>query len=248
MENRGQPVPGRQRNDLNSSGEEQRVREHRHCIGTFPRHRCEGALELVPSANRNGLQADAQLSCGALGRLPPGLAPGGSGFHNSATREILGAASFRSSSLLPCTSGVGSLVNPVMFPPGRARLAMKPEPTGSLDVVITTGVFAVACWTAATTGFPPVTMTSRSRRASSAASSGSRSCLSPGKAPLEDDIAPLHIAELAQPLFERPGQWLLLIGRRGLDVADADRLATHLRVGGEWCCESALEASRNVRR
>jgi hypothetical protein len=41
-----------------------------------------------------------------------------------------------------------------MFPAGRARLAMKPDPTGSLDVAMTTGIVDVACLTAAITGFP----------------------------------------------------------------------------------------------
>jgi hypothetical protein len=34
---------------------------------------------------------------------------------------------------------------------------MKPEPTGSLDVAMTTGIVAVACLTAATTIFRPST-------------------------------------------------------------------------------------------
>jgi hypothetical protein len=47
-----------------------------------------------------------------------------------------------------------------MFPPGRARLAMNPEPTGSLETPITTGIVAVACLIAAITGFDPDTMIS----------------------------------------------------------------------------------------
>ena len=50
----------------------------------------------------------------------------------TATRESLGTISLRSSSRFPLNSG-RRVANPVMFPPGRARLATKPLPTGSLS-------------------------------------------------------------------------------------------------------------------
>ena len=57
----------------------------------------------------------------------------------TATRESLGTISFRSSSRLPLNSGA-NVVNPVIFPPGRARLATNPSPTGSLSCAITIGI------------------------------------------------------------------------------------------------------------
>ena len=56
--------------------------------------------------------------------------PGSVEVPKTATRESLGTISFKSSSCFPLSSGA-SVDNPVMFPPGRARLATNPFPTGS---------------------------------------------------------------------------------------------------------------------
>ena len=55
-------------------------------------------------------------------------------------RLTCGAASFRTASHLPPIEG-SKLVNPVTLPPGRARLATKPPPTGSPTATNTTGTF-----------------------------------------------------------------------------------------------------------
>ena len=62
-------------------------------------------------------------------------------FRRSATRATFGAASFSNSNRFPLSSGP-SIVNPVMFPPGRARLATSPLATGSLMSTKTTGTVA----------------------------------------------------------------------------------------------------------
>ena len=62
-----------------------------------------------------------------------------------------------------------------MFPPGRARLATNPLPTGSLSCVMTMGIVAVASLAARVGTEPGVTMMSTLRRTSSAASAGRRS-------------------------------------------------------------------------
>jgi hypothetical protein len=54
----------------------------------------------------------------------------------------------RSSSLLALSSGE-RLLRPVTFPPGRAKLATKPVPTGSVLLAITIGIVSVCCLTAA---------------------------------------------------------------------------------------------------
>jgi hypothetical protein len=41
-----------------------------------------------------------------------------------------------------------------MFPPGRARLATNPEPTGSLLMGMTTGIVLLTCLVAWTAGVP----------------------------------------------------------------------------------------------
>jgi hypothetical protein len=63
----------------------------------------------------------------------------------------------------------------VTLPPGRARLAIKPAPTGSTDVAITMGMVVVVFFAANDVGPPWVTIRSTFRRTRSAASSGSRS-------------------------------------------------------------------------
>ena len=99
------------------------------------------------------------------------LAPGG---RRSPTRASLGTASLSISSLLVFSSG-DKLESPVTLPPGRARLATKPAPTGSAALVITMGMVVVALF-AANAAVPPVTtIRSTLRRTKSAASSGRRS-------------------------------------------------------------------------
>src|SRR5262249_52108915 len=66
------------------------------------------------------------------------------GLNMIATRGMGGAMSLSSSTHLPPTLG-SRFVNPVVLPPGRARLATKPWATGSLTPVNTIGTVCVAC-------------------------------------------------------------------------------------------------------
>jgi hypothetical protein len=90
-----------------------------------------------------------------------------------ATRWSRGTTSRKSSSRLPAISACWT-DNPVTLPPGRARLAIRPPPTGSIEIAKTMGMTAVACFTVRT-GVPLVTMTSTLRRTNSAAISAARS-------------------------------------------------------------------------
>ncbi len=65
-----------------------------------------------------------------------------------------------SSSRRLATNPAASVVNPVMFPPGRARLATRPAPTGSATNVATMGMVAVARLAAWAASPDEVTMTS----------------------------------------------------------------------------------------
>jgi len=78
------------------------------------------------------------------------------------------------SSLLVFSSGV-KLAFPVTLPPGCARLATKPEPTGSTEAVITMGMVLVAFFAANGVSPPETTIRSTLRRTRSAASSDTRS-------------------------------------------------------------------------
>jgi hypothetical protein len=82
-------------------------------------------------------------------------------------------ASRKSSSRLPAKS-VAWIENPVMLPPGRARLATTPVPSGSEEIAKTIGMSEVACLAAAP---PTVSMTSTLSRTNSAAISASRSTM-----------------------------------------------------------------------
>ena len=67
------------------------------------------------------------------------------GFQRTPIRLARGTASFNISSSFAARS-VSSMVRPVMFPPGRARLGTIPSATGSATSV-TTGILSVAAFT-----------------------------------------------------------------------------------------------------
>ena len=84
-----------------------------------------------------------------------------------------GSTSRMSSMLLPASSAVAA-DSPVMLPPGRARLAISPVPSGSPAGAITIGISVVARLAACTAGVSEATIMSTLRSTSSAASCGSR--------------------------------------------------------------------------
>src|SRR4029077_20438830 len=103
---------------------------------------------------------------------PPGLAA----FQRTATRETPGRISLSGPSRFTASSGK-RVASPVTFPPGRARLATNPWPTGSETATATMGIVVVACFAARAAGPPVVTMRSTLRRTRSAARSGNRTIL-----------------------------------------------------------------------
>src|SRR5262249_47115494 len=64
-------------------------------------------------------------------------------FQRTATCDTVGSASLRSSSRLPPSSAV-MLLNPVIFPPGRARFVTTPGASGSATFAETIGIVFVA--------------------------------------------------------------------------------------------------------
>jgi hypothetical protein len=95
------------------------------------------------------------------------------GFTSTATLLSRGIASFSTASCFPAVSALRKH-QPVMLPPGLARLAINPCSTGSC-MAITIGIVAVAPWAAIVAAGPPASNTSTFARTSSAASAGSRS-------------------------------------------------------------------------
>jgi hypothetical protein len=67
----------------------------------------------------------------------------------TATRVTLGAISLSSSSHFPLRLN-SDAAKPVALPPGRARLATQPPPTGSMTVTNTIGAFRLTCCKAPT--------------------------------------------------------------------------------------------------
>ena len=96
------------------------------------------------------------------------LAPGD---RTSPTRTSFGIASLSISSLFVPSSAV-RLETPVTLPPGRARLATRPAPTGSPTFAITMGIVVVALFAANAGAVPVATIRSTLRRTRSAARSG----------------------------------------------------------------------------
>jgi len=66
-----------------------------------------------------------------------------SGFNRSAMPTVRGAICFNSSTHLPPCSEI-STENPVMLPPGRARLAPKPLEIASATITNTMGIVRVS--------------------------------------------------------------------------------------------------------
>ena len=119
-------------------------------------------------SRRPNARAAACVSCHA-----DALA-GFAAFQKTTTRESPGTTSLRSSKRLPTRSGCIE-VSPVTFPPGRARLATNPAPTGSMAVGMTIGIVWVACLAAIAAGVVITRMRSTLSRTISAANSGKRS-------------------------------------------------------------------------
>jgi hypothetical protein len=95
-------------------------------------------------------------------------------FRRKPTRAIDGKVSFNSSTRLP-DSSVTNALKPVTLPPGWARLATTPTPSGSPIAAITIGIVAVAAFADLAAGVPRVTMRSTPRPIKSATSAGKRS-------------------------------------------------------------------------
>ena len=99
---------------------------------------------------------------------------GVSGFQRTATRVSRGIVSLSSCSRLALSS-VGIIESPVTFPPGCARFATRPDPTGSATSAMTMGMVDVARLAARVATVLSTTITSTLRWTRSAANPGTRS-------------------------------------------------------------------------
>ena len=121
-----------------------------------------------------------------------------------ATRVSFGTTSFSSSKVFPPVSAL-MFVSPVTFPPGRAKLATSPVPTGSVLVVMTIGIVLVAFLRARVRAEPSAITMSTFNRTSSAARSAKRSVFPPPSERQSQCSCPRHSrdrAVLAQTLVK----------------------------------------------
>src|SRR5262249_47087143 len=145
--------------------------------GTFSRHRRERSLEVLDGLRGHQDKLYTELFASVLDRLHAGMWDGVVGFQRTPIRTACGTVSCNISRSLVMRS-VRRIDNPVMFPPGRARLATCPTPTGSAWFENTIGIVLVACRAGSTKVEELAKMTSTFMRTNSAASSGSWSTLS----------------------------------------------------------------------
>ena len=120
---------------------------------------------------------------------------------------------------------------PVTLPPGRLRLATRPNATGSPPAAKTIGMVVVAAFAASAAAVPPATITATRRRTRSAASAGSRSILALRPAVFDRHVLALDIAGFLEALAERDDD--------GLAVASADWELRNPITGTAGCCARA---------
>ena len=89
-----------------------------------------------------------------------------------------------------------------MFPPGRARLATNPLPTGSVSCVITMGIVVVASLAARVAVGPARDDNVYFETHEFGRKRGEAIEFSLCRSPLNDNVFPLHVPKLAQTLPE----------------------------------------------
>src|SRR5262245_19299228 len=158
-----------------------------------------------------------------------------------AKRRRSGTTSRKSSSRLDAVSACWS-DRPVTLPPGRAREATRPVPTGSPAVANTIGMTDVACFAATVGGVEDVTMTSTFSRTNSAAISAN--CSVRPSAQRKWVGTTLDPAAFAQ-LLHKQGHPLAIGRRCGLaQVPDGRQLPRLLRARRERPCRRRAAEQR----
>ena len=117
------------------------------------------------------------------------------------TRDIPGTTSVSNSSRFPLNSRV-SLVSPVIFPPGRAKLSIIPVATGSPVVTMTMGIVLVACLAARIAAGSCKDKHIDLELHEFGHKAGDTVQLSLSVAILNQDVFPLDVTEISQPLPE----------------------------------------------
>ena len=161
-------MPGRKLNDQVAVNDRRRVRCNNQAAIRRVRKGGDRALDLGGVAQIEGICLD--LSAESTAWITPNRATpeGVAASRRTATRVMPGAISLRSSSHFPLVP-YSNEVKPVALPPGRARLATNPAPTGSATIANTIGMVRVTWSNGPTAEAPGDTMTSGARAANSVA-------------------------------------------------------------------------------
>src|SRR6266446_1121160 len=173
----------------------------------------------------------------------------------TAARVTRGAISLSSSShftLMPYSN----TVKPVALPPGRARLSMKPPPTGSVTCTNTIGTVRVACSNGGTVESPVARVTSGASAANSAAclriSAASavaqrvpvRRLVLELQATRRREILGRHRVPVRRFVLEQDGHvHRVLVTRRADGARRVCGQAQHSRVAGQHLCDEAANAA-----
>ena len=120
----------------------------------------------------------------------------------TATRVTRGAICLSSSSHFPLIP-YSTFMNPVVLPPGRAKLSTKPAPTGSVTIANTIGTVRVACCIGPTVGPPAAKMTSGRERDQFRRVFANAFGIARGPAGVDPHVAANGPAQLLQSLHER---------------------------------------------
>ena len=146
------------------------------------------------------------------------------------TFVTLGAISLRSCSHFPARL-YSNCVKPVILPPGRARLATKPAPTGSIDCASTIGTVRLARCTASPAPPPATIIDVRRERDQFLGPLAKALAIERTPAMIKPQVAADSPAQLLQSLLERRHVKLrfLIVGRQVHQRADAPHALALLR-------------------
>src|SRR5262249_39337110 len=176
MVQRWQRMAHRQRDKLHATGDEERFRADKKCIGPFFDKRCKGSVDVCICARGDdfGLPPDGRSR--RLQFCDKGIGNNGIVRVDEHAKACCSRQQLveQPEPLVPIPTPK-SLI-PVALPPGRLRLATRPIFTGSAPMTKTMGIVSVAALAASVAAvLPGVTMAVTRRRTSSAARAGRRS-------------------------------------------------------------------------
>src|SRR5262249_5724583 len=140
------------------------------CAGAQFHQDQEGRIEVALAANLQDVECSPSARAASCAWADCAATPGRVGLTRTATDVAEGTSSCSRPSRFAPRSAPSS-VKPVMFPPGRLKLATKPICTGSAAFEKTIGIVAVADFAAnAEAGLPTAAMSDTRRRTRSVAS------------------------------------------------------------------------------